>query len=325
MAWLKGPLSDGVIQINRPVKFNKQVSSSFFEPWSDVWYVDGTNGSDSHTGRGPSDAKATIQAAVTAASGGDIIYINPQTYKLGTGFNRYVEDVAVTLGGAGGSGVVATNANISIIGVTQRVLSASDFLGVRWKYATNTNLLVDAPCLHLENIGFFSEAGTYAVHLRCNGATRTQEGTTGFTMYNCAVKGDGPVYANGGEQIAIVNCRFQAKHDGTVGGVNLVGSANAVQRPTIKNCEFIGGNNVNMTDAPIRGASPWYNAVLRDLWFDMDTDTGLFVSIGGTTSTGVIGPCYCGSADISTTSFDTAGIEVVAAFDDDGIQAAADA
>ena len=325
MGFLKGPVTDGIVQVKQKVKFTDTVQSSFFEPWSDVWYVDGTDGNDSYTGRGPSEAKATIQAAVTAASGGDVIYIRPKVYTLGTGFARYTEDVAVTLGGAGGSGVTATNANISIIGITPRTLQATDFLGVRWKYATNTNLLVDAPCLHVENIGFFSEAGTYAIHLRCNGATRTQEGSTGFTLYNCAIKGDGPLYADGGEQIVIANCRFQAKHDGTTGGINLVGSANAVRRPTIKNCDFIGGNNVAMATAPIKGASPWYNAVLKNLWFDIDTTAGTFVLISGTTSTGVCGPCYCGSGDISTTSFDTAGIEVVAAFDDDGIQAAADA
>ncbi len=324
MGFLKGPVTDGVVQVKQRVNFTKSVQNSNFSPWIDEWYVDATGGDDDHDGRGASESKETIQAAVTAASANDIIYINPQTYKLGTGFNHYTEDVSVTLGGAGGSGVVSTNANMSIIGVTLQHAQASDFLGVRWK-ATTTALTVDAPCLRLENIGFFVEGATYAINLRCNGATRTQEGTTGFSIYNCAIKGDAPIYANGGEQIVISHCRFQAKHDGTVGGINFVGSANAIQRPTIKECDFIGGNNVNMTAAPIRGASPWYNAIIKNVWFDMDTDTGDFVTISGTTSTGVCGPCYCGSADIGTTSFDTAGIEVVAAFDDDGVQAAADA
>jgi hypothetical protein len=298
-------------------------SDRFSNPFATHYFVDADDGGGGD-GKSPEAAFTTIAEAVAAAGYQDVIYIRPKTYKLGTGFNRYIEDVSVTLGGSGGSGVVATNANMSLIGVSQRQ-HPSDFLGVRWKYATATPLTVDAPCLHVENIGFFTEAATYAINLRCNGATRTQEGTTGFSIYNCAIKGDGALYANGGNEIQIIKCRFQAKYDGTVGGINLVGSSNAVARPIIKDCDFVGGNANNMSDAPIRGASPWYTAVLANLWFDQDTDTGLFVSVSGTACTGVIGPCFCGSGDISTTSFDTAGMEVVGAFDDDGIQAGADA
>jgi len=77
MAWLKGPRSSGVIQINQPVKFNKQVQSAFFEPWADVWYVDQDNGNNSYDGKGPSSAKATIAAAVAAMSARDVIYLRP--------------------------------------------------------------------------------------------------------------------------------------------------------------------------------------------------------------------------------------------------------
>jgi hypothetical protein len=299
------------------------VGSRFSSPWATHYFVDADDGTDGD-GKTPDAAFTTIQAAVTAAQYQDIIYIRPRTYTLGTGFARYVEDVTVTLGGSGGSGATATNANMSLIGITPNA-HPSDFLGVRWKYTSATCLTVDAPCLHVENIGFFTEAATYAINLRCNGATRTQEGTTGFSIYNCAIKGDGALYGNGCTEIQIIKCRFQAKYDGTTGGINLVGTTNAVYRPIIKDCDFVGGNANAMATAPIIGASPWYTAVLANLWFDKDTTAGQFVAIGGTTSTGVCGPCFCGSGDISTTSFDTAGIEVVGAFDDDGIQNGADA
>lgn len=263
----------------------------FSSPWATHWFVDYDNGSAHQSGKKPTEAFQTITQAVAAASGGDVIYINPRTYKLGTGFNRYVEDVSVTLGGSGGSGVVATNANMSIIGITPNPV-ATDFLGVRWKYTTATPLTVDAPCLHIENIGFFTESGTYHVNLRCNGATRTQEGTTGFSAYNCAFKGDADLYANGGNEIQIVNCRFQAKHDGTVSRINFVGSANAVARPIIRGCEFIGGNANNMTAAPIVGAAPWYDAMIRDCYFLAETDTTEYINIAGSTSTGAVLNCY---------------------------------
>ena len=292
----------------------------FTSPWATHWFVDGTNGSAGNSGRKPDHAFSTIQAAVTAASAGDVIYINPLTYKLGTGFNRYSEDVSVTLGGSGGSGVVATNANISIIGVTQRG-APSDFLGVRWNKTTATPLTVDAPCLHVENIGFFTEAATYAINLRCNGATRTQEGTTGFSIYNCAIKGDGEIYMNGGNEVQIINCRFQTKYDGTVGGINLVGSNNQNLRTRIQGCDFIGGNANNMSDAPIIGAAPCYDLLIRDCYFNAETDTGIYINISGT-NTGMVANCFFGSADISTSSLVASGVLGVACYDDDGVQAA---
>lgn len=270
----------------------------FTSPWNTHYFVDYDNGSNGNAGTSPTKAFQTIQAAVNAASGGDVIYIRPRAYQLGQGFRRYVEDVSVTLGGSGGSGAVATNANMSLIGITQRGASATDFLGVRWKYTSATNLTVDAPCLHVENIGFFCEDATYAINLRCNGATRTQEGTTGFSIYNCAIKGDGKLYANGGNELAIVNCRFQCKYDGTAAGINLVGSSNAVARPIIKNCEFIGGNANNAATAYITTAAPLYDAVIRDCYFSTEPDSGDYVSIAGTTSDGLMANCFFASDDI---------------------------
>jgi len=296
----------------------------FSNPWATHYFVDYDNGSASNGGKRPDDAMQTITQAVALATGGDVIYVAPRAYQLGQGFRRYQEDVSVTLGGSGGSGVVATNANISIIGITP-CHYPQDFLGVRWKHSTGPHLTVDAPALHLENIGFFGEgASNYIINLRNNGATRTQEGTTGFSAYNCAFKGDVPLYGNGANELQIVKCRFQAKYDGTMGGINLVGSSNQVVRPIIANCDFIGGNANNMSQAGIRGAAPWYSAVIRDIYFSEETDTGEYITITGSSNTGVVANIYCASADIGTDSLVTGGIEVAAAYDDAGLQDNAD-
>ena len=100
----------------------------FSSPWATHWFVDGTDGNDNNDGKTPGTAKATIQAAVTASTGGDVIYIRPQVYTLGTGFARYTEDITVAQAQTAGSGTEA-NANKSIIGVTQRQYP-SDMLGV---------------------------------------------------------------------------------------------------------------------------------------------------------------------------------------------------
>lgn len=295
----------------------------FDSPWATHYFVDYDNGSDSNSGKTPTKAFQTIQAAVTAATGGDVIYIRPRAYQLGQGFRRYLEDVTVTLGGSGGSGAVATNANISIIGITQRGAAPTDFLGVRWKYASATPLTVNAPCLHVENIGFFVEDATYAINLQCNGATRTQEGTTGFSIYNCAIKGDGKLYANGGNELAIVNCRFQCKYDGTAAGINLVGSSNQTARPIIKNCEFIGGNANNAATAYITTAAPVYDMMLRDCYFSTVPDSGTYITIAGTTNDGLVANCYFGAADINAACTGlvagTSGIFAAALYDEVGI------
>lgn len=296
------------------------VGARFSSPWATHYFVDGDLGSDNNSGKNPTKAVKTIAKAVSLAVGGDVIYIKPKTYTLGTGFARYTEDVTVTLGGDGGSGATAINANISLIGVSQRQVP-SDFLGVRWKFATATPLTVNAPGLHVENIGFFTEDATYAINLQCNGATRTQEGTTGFSIYNSSIKGDGKLYANGGDGIQIVHCVFQAKYDGTVGGINLVGSTNQNKRTVIRDCEFIGGNANNMSAAAIIGAAPVYDIVIRDCYFNAESDTGEYINISGTNS-GIVANCYFASADIGTTSLVGIGIFGSGCYDDDGLQAA---
>lgn len=311
---------NGITSFGAPVIGGNRFSS----PWATHYFVDGTNGSDDNPGKEPLTAKATIQGAVDVAVGGDVIYIRPKVYTLGTGFARYSEDVSVSLGGAGGSGVTATNANISLIGITQRNAWPTDFLGVRWKFATATPLTVDAPCLHVENIGFFVEAAAYAINLRCNGATRTQEGTTGFSIYNCAIKGDGKLYANGGNELSIINCRFQAKYDGTTGGIQLVGSTNQVARAIIDGCDFIGGNSYNMATAPITTAAPCWDLMIRNSFFSVVTGSGVYINIAGTDNTGLVANCYFGSADLSTTGIPgliagVSGVFGAGLYDDDGL------
>ena len=292
----------------------------FTNPWSAHYFVDADHGSDGNTGKTPSRAFATIQKADDISVGGDVIYIRPRGYKNGTGFNRYSEDVTI----AQSTQVAAsidTQANKSIIGITQRPCP-TDFLGVRWTFATATPITINSPGVHIENIGFFVEGATYAINL-VNDAPTTYGGT-GFSIYNCAIKGDGQLYANGIDEAQVVHCRFQAKYDGTMGGINFVGSTNQVKRPIIRDCEFIGGNANNMATAPIQGAAPWLDAEIRDCYFNAETDTGIYINISGTTSTGIIANCYFASADISTSSLSTgSGLITVACYDTQGLQVSA--
>ena len=154
----------------------------FSNPWSTHYFVDGDNGADTNDGKSPSTAFATIQTAVTAATGGDVIYIRPKTYTMGTGFARYTEDVVIANTSAAAAST-APQAGKSLIGITPNDVS-SDFLGVRWKYATDTNLNVEAPGTHIENIGFFCEGATAGVYFEGDGATYTKAGGSFASVFH---------------------------------------------------------------------------------------------------------------------------------------------
>lgn len=79
MGRLHGPVVGGVVQIDQRVKFRKEVQSGLFYPWSNVWYVDPTDGNNDYDGKAPSSAKSTLVAAEAAMAAGDIIYLRPGT------------------------------------------------------------------------------------------------------------------------------------------------------------------------------------------------------------------------------------------------------
>lgn len=80
--WLRGPIRNGAVQINRLVSFEKGVKAAFAEPWANVWYVDGENGSDRNSGTGQNKAKELISAAEAAAIDNDVVYLKAGDHTL---------------------------------------------------------------------------------------------------------------------------------------------------------------------------------------------------------------------------------------------------
>ena len=252
--------------------------------------------------------------------GGDILYIRPQGYTIGTGFARYTEDVAVTLGGDGGSGETATNANMSIIGVID---SLNPEYGVRWKHETATNLTNDAPALHVSNIGFFSEGATYGVLLRNNGATYTQRGSDGTTFYNCVFKGKGVYVLSGGDGLCIERSRFHCAYDGTVAQLNFSCSANPGRRLLVRNCEWQDGNGTTSSGPCITIAAPATEILIRDCYFGQLPTGSVYIATAGD-NYGLIANCYFNHDDLDTDAEITlgTGVTAVGCFDKAGIAGA---
>ena len=289
-------------------------------PWSKAYFVDGENGNDNNSGLKPTEALDTIQAAWNKVTRGDVIYIRPQEYTIGSGFTRYTEEVTTTIGGVGGAGGVdMTNADVSIIGCAN---STNPEYGVRWKHATDSTgycLVNVAPTLHVENIGFFAEGAAGAIHLLSNGATDTQRGIDGTTFYNCVIKGANMVVADGGDGLTIQNTRFHCKYDGTVAGVAYTCNVSPGRRFTMRNCEFIEGNGTVASDQFITLTGVITEVVIRDCYFPQ-VPTGNAYVVAAAGCEGIMANCYFGTADLSTTGIEEGGLLCAAMYDVTGIQ-----
>ena len=296
---------DGLFQYG-----GQPVGASWASPWSTVRFVDAADGSTAYDGLKPTQATTTIQAAVTASGRGDVIYLRPQAYVVGTGFSRYTEEVTTVL----------TQSDLSIIGT---VNTKNPEYGVRWKHATNTTgycLVNIAPALHIENIGFFAESAAGAMSILNNGATNTQRGTDGTTIYNCVIKGKGLVIASGGDGMTIQNTRFHCASGGAVADINYSCSANPGRRFLVRNCEFQDGNGTAASGPFINIAGVMSELLIRDCYFGADPTGSIYITI--TSSTGQISNCHFAVADISTGGIVEGGVVCTGIYDGGGLATA---
>lgn len=167
------------------------LSSEVFNGGDDfatVRYVDGDNGSDANPGTAPDLAKATIQAAITASSSRDIIYvraIDPDADASEPG--TYEEDLHIPYDKWG----------LQIIGMSGTGI-LQPFTGPKIKNATATALLkVDAPGVHLKGLQFncTRNSGTYGVQLTGVAGYATLAGSIGAIIENCYFKNASATYA----------------------------------------------------------------------------------------------------------------------------------
>jgi len=152
MAWLKGVRTDGFIKIDENVNFRGTVvgtGDGIMRPYGALdYYVDGTDGDDSYSGKSWEGAFATVQKAITTQiadtnAKGDNIWIAPGTYTetvtcsgltnvnlIGATCGSYAD--AVIMQSASGSALVveadestsSTMTNSSISGITFLTSSA---------------------------------------------------------------------------------------------------------------------------------------------------------------------------------------------------------
>lgn len=293
---------DGVYQFG-----GAPVSGRFSSPWATHYFVDARDGTAGASGKAPNEAVNTIQGAVDLATGGDIIYIRPQPYQIDSMYDRYEEDVAITMASNLTSGDDVVDGMMTIIGVAVNTFNA-DFSGIRWKQATTTALTNDAPGLHIENIGFFGEGKDQSVLLRY--AADTKRGSEGTSIYHCSFKGAGIQVTSGGDGLTIDSCRFQCAYDGHTAAIKAGGVIN-LRRLTIRNCEWLDGNSTKPSEPCIDIDGTTSELLIRDCYFPQLPTGNVYIATDGAVH-GLIANCYFNHDDLDTDSEIALGTGVIA-------------
>ena len=286
---------------------------SDFAGWfgTNVWYVDGDNGSDSQSIGDMDSPFATIQKAIDSASAGDTIYVRALGYGSDASDpDQYAEDLEIPY---------ALN-DLKIIGVNSSGTKLP-YAGPKIKNSTATTLLsVLAPGVHLENLQFncTRSSGTYGIWCQADtSGYTTKAGSVGFTMVNCFIKNGSVTYyglkIDGGYGSVISNCTFQ----GCLKGINLQGDPTPHSGHTIENCNFKAINNATITVHIAVSAGSSHDWTITNCNFQKATK--LITCGAGAGVSGVIS--FCGFSD-GVTAVDAAStgkIEIPSTTDNVGV------
>ena len=273
-----------------------------------VRYVDGDNGSDNNNGREPNDAFATIQAAITASSSRDIIYIraiapDADASEPGT----YVEDLTIPYAKWG----------LQLIGMSGTGV-LQPFSGPKIKNATATALLtVNAPGVHISGLQFncTRNSGTYGIYLTGVSGYATLAGSVGALIDNCYIKNASSTYGGisvyGGYASTIRRCTFGLGDDAL--GINLDCNSLPNNSHTIEDCDFKSNNGASVALHMSLENSKDFN--VKNCNFDQATK---FITVVDG-ATGLISGCSFNSGSTAVTANSTGKIEIPAACDEVGV------
>jgi len=285
----------------------------FSSPWATHFFVDYDNGNDGFDGLKPTQAKKTVQSAITAAGRGDVIYVRPRTYTAdASDVNRYIETMTVPY----------ATADLSIIGVSNTNPGNANY-GAKLQYTetSGTCLQVNAPACHLENLCIRAEGATNGAYF-CGLGTddyATYGGTCGPTVNNVVFRG-GTYSLNlsdGGYGGYIANCKFEGG-TGLDHAIRLNGNGSPMRRNVIRDCIFSGFNGAANDNAYIRVYSNTDLLIYRCTFEIKPTDTYYIQATG--TNLGMIADCYFGEADLDTDAeIVQGGLTVVACYDVAGL------
>ena len=172
------PFTNGPYIMDQHITFQGGVGVGNGE--GDIWYVDGTNGTTTASGRSWTEAMSTISLAVAAAGPGDTIYITAKDITDATGDpTSYAETIIIPL---------AKN-SISLIGIS-RGRTQGGLPQIKIGSGSTAMLSVRAPGCLIANLGFNGASSTGGgILLDDDYSTKSAFGTTitGCHFKNCKV------------------------------------------------------------------------------------------------------------------------------------------
>jgi hypothetical protein len=242
--------------------------------FANVFYVDGNNGSDSNNGTRPDLAFATIQAAITAASSDDTIYVRAKSMAAtDTDPNSYTENLVIPAG----------KSRLRILGLGHGPVQG----GVpQVKVGTTTTqalLTVRSPGVLIAGLGFNGAGATGGGILLDDdgGATKTAFGTSildchfkncvGTTATNAATGGaiQWPAAGNAW-QIKIAGNRFYKN----VGDIVMKGTGSSVPQDVVIENNIFSGPAASVDCNIYTGGDGINGLIIRDNYFTADPAIG---------------------------------------------------
>jgi len=278
---------------------------------TNVYFVDGDNGSDGNSGKKPTKAFKTIQQGIDSASTQDTIYISaiaPDADASEPG--TYEEDLNIPYAKHG----------LRLIGVSPNAGKGIPFFGPKIKNATATSLLnINASGVYISGLQFncTRNSGTYGIRLQGVAGYATLAGSVGATITNCYFKNAsgtyGAISVYGGYATTISRCTFGLGTDCLA--INLDCNTLPNNSHTIEYCNFKSNN----------GASVALHLSLensKDVNVDhcnFDQATKFLTVVDG--CTGMISNCTFNGGSTAVLAKSTGKVEIPAACDEVGVAA----
>jgi len=280
------------------------------DDFTTVRYVDGDNGSDSENGLTPDSAFATIQAAITASSSRDTIYIraiDPDADASEPG--TYEEDLTIPYDKWG----------LKLIGMSGTGI-LQPFSGPKIKNATAVALLtINAPGVQIKGLQFncTRNSGTYGIRLQGVSGYATLAGSVGALIENCYFKNASATYGAisvyGGYATTILNCTFGLGTDALA--INFDCNTLSNNSMTVKYCDFKSNNGASVALHVSMENSKDFNVD----HCNFDQATKFITVIDG--ATGIISNCTFNGGSTAVLAKSTGKIEIPAACDEVGVAA----
>jgi len=268
------------------------IAGSNYAGWwgKDVWFVDDESGSDGYSGNEPTQAKKTIQAAITAAGKADTIFLKPREIDTSIHSNHgYYTGTNIIPTGKTGLAIIGTGRGIGIGSAVQCMIEPD-------AASTDTTITVQSPAVTIENVGVKAVAsGSGAIY-----ASASVAQAYGLTVSNCFFKdylgassSVGSIHLVTTHWTTIQHCYF--KECGVA--IHHNSAVAAVRNIVIKDCDFVGaagdwGQDIRLGDVTemvidsCRFAHAQPTAGTRKMYIDML----------GTGGTGMISNCRFGVA-----------------------------